>query len=363
MATAQRMQPTTKPKIEGTGYDRWVTLAGMWTLIGLFVDGWAHINLPQLETFFTPWHAILYSGAATLGGLIVGVVYVNQQRGYVRLSDAIPRGYRLSVIGVPLFFAGALGDLVWHELFGIEVGVEALLSPTHLLLAMGGVLMGGGPMRAAWFRRADDETPMPWRRALPILLSASLLTAVIGFFTAYANPFARVAAAAEYDVTRFPIFAGEAGARYSQLALAFGLAGVLVYAAILSAAVLMLAKRWRTLPFGSFAILVGLPVILQIAIRDVPGGRPTFAAIGLVGGLIADVLYARYQASGGQAVWFRVLAVGAPLGLFVVYFIVVQAVTGGVWWSVHLWAGAAATAGAVGWGMSYLIWPPALDES
>ena len=27
----------------------------------LFVDGWAHNNLDQIETFFTPWHALFYS--------------------------------------------------------------------------------------------------------------------------------------------------------------------------------------------------------------------------------------------------------------------------------------------------------------
>src|SRR5438445_725148 len=32
-----------------------------WLILGLFVDGWAH-NHQKPESFFTPWHALLYSG-------------------------------------------------------------------------------------------------------------------------------------------------------------------------------------------------------------------------------------------------------------------------------------------------------------
>ncbi len=39
-------------------------VSSLWLIIGVFVDGWAHMNLAQLETFFTPWHALFYSGFA-----------------------------------------------------------------------------------------------------------------------------------------------------------------------------------------------------------------------------------------------------------------------------------------------------------
>ena len=32
-----------------------------WLIVGIFVDGWAHNN-DKPETFFTPWHALFYSG-------------------------------------------------------------------------------------------------------------------------------------------------------------------------------------------------------------------------------------------------------------------------------------------------------------
>ena len=43
--------------------------------------------------------------------------------------------------------------MIWHEIFGVETGVEALLSPTHLMLALGGSLMVSGPFRV-WLASA-----------------------------------------------------------------------------------------------------------------------------------------------------------------------------------------------------------------
>jgi hypothetical protein len=36
-------------------------LMGTWLIVGVFIDGFAH-NHGEVESFFTPWHAILYSG-------------------------------------------------------------------------------------------------------------------------------------------------------------------------------------------------------------------------------------------------------------------------------------------------------------
>lgn len=33
---------------------------------GVYIDGWAHVNLGGIETFFTPWHAALHGGFAVL---------------------------------------------------------------------------------------------------------------------------------------------------------------------------------------------------------------------------------------------------------------------------------------------------------
>ena len=46
-------------------------LLGTWLLVGVMVDGWAHNNLEALETFFTPWHALFYSGFVATAGWVL----------------------------------------------------------------------------------------------------------------------------------------------------------------------------------------------------------------------------------------------------------------------------------------------------
>jgi hypothetical protein len=39
---------------------------------GVFLDGWAHTHGRVDDTFFTPWHAVLYSGFLAMAVLLVG---------------------------------------------------------------------------------------------------------------------------------------------------------------------------------------------------------------------------------------------------------------------------------------------------
>ena len=125
----------------------WVyTLFCVWYVFGLFLDGWAHTHISRLETFFTPWHAIFYSGYfLTTGTLmlwtscrrrVIGAERLNggAESGRGRWAEAIPDGYGLSLLGALVFLFGGIGDMLWHEIFGIEDNIEALTSPTHLLL-------------------------------------------------------------------------------------------------------------------------------------------------------------------------------------------------------------------------------------
>src|SRR5919108_1454852 len=60
-----------------------VVLSSLWLFTGLYLDGWAHNNIPeQIDSFFTPWHMVLYSGYA-VSAAILGVMYIlNLRRGY-----------------------------------------------------------------------------------------------------------------------------------------------------------------------------------------------------------------------------------------------------------------------------------------
>src|SRR5579863_6216254 len=91
---------TSVPKsrfIQGINFDRLMALLVCWFLGGLFIDGWAHNHGFVDKTFFTPWHAILYSGYAANAIALVIVIARNHARGY-SWREAIPGGYELSLL-------------------------------------------------------------------------------------------------------------------------------------------------------------------------------------------------------------------------------------------------------------------------
>src|SRR5438046_6860974 len=87
---------------EGLGFDRIMAVLGLLFICGLFLDGWAHNHHFVDNTFFTPWHAILYSAFAGNALALAIATFRNHARGRSWLA-AIPRGYELAVIGIPLF--------------------------------------------------------------------------------------------------------------------------------------------------------------------------------------------------------------------------------------------------------------------
>ena len=66
-----------------------------------------------------------------------------------------------------------------YRLSGIEVSIDALLSPTHLLLLIGALLILSGPIRAYLRRRWTARVLRP---LLPVVLAATMAAAQLGFF-------------------------------------------------------------------------------------------------------------------------------------------------------------------------------------
>ena len=65
-------------------------------VFGSYVDLWAHTHIPQLETFFTPWHAVLYGSFALAAAVLVGLgVFVAV--GGCSVSVATGAGVRVAV--------------------------------------------------------------------------------------------------------------------------------------------------------------------------------------------------------------------------------------------------------------------------
>jgi len=113
----QSVEPPAKqhPILGGARFDWMATVVLVVLIGGTYLDGWAHNHGKVDNTFFTPWHAILYAGLV-LVGLFLGVnLLLNRRKGYPWL-EALPPGYGISLFGVIVFGVGGVLDMVWHIL-------------------------------------------------------------------------------------------------------------------------------------------------------------------------------------------------------------------------------------------------------
>jgi hypothetical protein len=322
----------------GLRFDWIFTLLATLLVGGVFLDGWAHNHGKVDQSFFTPWHAVLYSAFAIIGAFLFFTLIINHQKGYA-WRRAVPVGYETSVLGAIIFGVGGVGDLAWHQIFGIEKGIEGLISPSHLTLALGVTLMMSGPLRAAWQRR-DGEAGPGWAALLPAVLVLAYIMSLLMFFTQYAHPIikSRVDEAGEGEI--------------------IGVAGILLQSAIMMGIVLLAIRRWR-LPVGAFALMFTLNGLFV----DVLAGDIMLLNVGIlyaVLGFVADLLNLALKPSAERAGAVRLFAFAVPLVFYAVYFWASLAIAGEIAWSVHVWTGAIFLAGIVGLLLSYLLVPPRL---
>jgi hypothetical protein len=326
-----------------------VTLGvSLWLVAGVFVDGWAHINLTQLETFFTPWHALFYSGFAAVAGWISYVVVRAQDQG-MRGWAAVPAGYGLGVVGLGVFALGGVGDLVWHTLFGIEEGLEALLSPTHILLYLGMVLIVTSPLRAAIAVPGGRDVGR-LRSFLPPLLSLTLLVTVTSFFVMYLSAFgdtSPVLTPADWLPEWGPY---PADGILQQL----GIANALVTNVILIAPVLYLLRRWQP-PFGAVTMLFSSVGVLMSGLYAFIYAWAVIPAV--AGGIGADLLIRRLRPSPGRPGTFRLVGFAVPIMFWSAYYLTLGLTVAPMAWSPELWSGTIFVTALTGLTLAQLMLP------
>jgi hypothetical protein len=341
-APAALARQSSHTRITGLGFDWLMALLSAVFVGGLFLDGWAHNHDKVDQSFFTPWHAFFYGGFLLTAAALVGVVLLNRSRGF-SLATAIPDGYRTSLAGLFVFAAGGVGDLAWHAAFGIEEDVEALFSPTHLLLGIGIALLVTGPLRAAWNATGRSAT---WRSLGPALLSASLLISTFTFFMLFSHPVTQVVAGRFHRH-----FNNDVG-------VVAGMLGLIVIAGLLLGPVLLLLRRWR-LPLGSLTLIWGLNTLAMTIIDYEERQQLWMGGAMLAAAIACDLLMFWLRPDGDRVAQLRIFAFAAPVLLFGAYFIALMA-TEGTQWSIHLWSGSIFLTGIAGLLLSYLIAPPAL---
>ncbi len=322
-----------------------------WLIVGIFVDGWAHNN-DKPETFFTPWHALFYSGFLATAIWMLWMVQRRRAAGGTGVA-AIPVGYGLGLLGVAAFAFGGVFDMTWHELFGIEVDLEALLSPSHLVLFIGGLLVTTSPLRAAWSEPGEDAPT--FRSLLPALVSTVVATASVAFFFMdFAPSLSGAMTEGPYRFIAMEFKNPDVASWMVEEVQIEGYAAILVTTIILLAPALLLAGRW-TLPFGTFTFLFGVVSTLVAAIESFDMG-PAFASAA-VAGLTGDLLYRRLRPSSQRRWQMRAVAAAVPAVMWLAYFAIL-AVSRSVGWSVELWSGVCVMTAITGFGLSLLVVPP-----
>jgi len=314
----------------GVRFDAAVALLTSLSVVGFLFDVRSHMEGLDFaeEGFLTPEHTVVYGGVAAAAALVAAAVVVRRDAA-TTWRAAVPDGYGAGVVGVGVFALGGPGDFLWHTAFGAEANVEALVSPTHLLLATGGVLVGTSPLRAAW--RRDGGTG--WPTQVAVVVPAALTLTIVTGFLLYSHP-AVLVPGSDTGFVRLP------------------LTGLQLHAALLVGVVLALVDRFRLWP-GGLTVVVGFNGAAMTML-----GRTTFLLPAyLLTGVAADLSYAALRPDAMRSRSVRAFAAALPAVLAALHFGTL-AVRGALAWTVHLWVGSVFLTGAAGLLVSYLVVPP-----
>jgi hypothetical protein len=298
---------------------------GTWVVIGLFVDGWAH-TADKPETFFTPWHGVLYSGF--LAGMAWSIVEdVRLRRRGVSVAPD-----RLATIGFAAFALGGVADMAWHAVFGIEQGVEALLSPSHLVLMAAGLLMVTLPLRTPGLAAATGpDDPRSWATFWPAAVGLTLAVAIISFFGQFASGLTT------WDIRTFTLGDGWESEEIAVL----GIAGILLSTVVLLGALVWAARAWPRPPVGTFTLVFGATALLMSGLQGFD--HAVLVVPVAVGGLLADVLVA-------WGVPTATVAAAVPAVMWTLWFATFHAAWG-LGWAAELSSGTVVFAALVGYGL------------
>ena len=290
--------------------------AFVWFVGGLFLDGWAHNHGMVDNTFFTPWHAVFYSGYLAVAIVLTVLVWGTWVRGERwQLTLALP--YKIAIVAAPGFAMAGVADLWWHTTYGFEAGIELLLSPPHLALATCMVCICVAPART------DDPERSTIAR-IPALLSVISAWSVASFILQFNHPFGIV----------WPEQTG-----IGETGVSVGLVGIIFHSVVTG-----LVGAWlvaRRFGFGSLTFAVVLNALLVALMDD----QYRFA-MGVGGAAIIaevlDMVLARYGTSLSLRTLIRA---GACAALAAAGYFTVIMVTGVLLWPLSLCAGVCVLSG------------------
>ncbi|HZZ66111.1 MAG TPA: hypothetical protein VFE17_11465 [Candidatus Baltobacteraceae bacterium] len=319
--------------------DLLVSICSLWIACGFFLDAWAHGHVP-VETFFTPYHAVFYSGMLAL--VVVVLVFWVKRRSF-------PDAYRYALLGIPIFIFAGIGDMIWHHFFGVEEGIDALLSPTHQLLGLAVFFVSSGPIVSTLAQRFAAQT---LRMQLPLIFALAAWLELVHFGTAYAfDPAAgRINAPPSTAVFTPDYLTAIAIGYYKQ---GMGVLVVLFQSALMAGFALYAATALALrAPALTLIFLLGNFAAAAAFTNDTPL-LMTVVVMSAVAGITGDAIVARLHPSDANAAALRTLAMVVPASYFITYF-VVTGITAGLWWDWNVVLGAVMWAAVIGFALTLL---------
>ncbi|HEX7258176.1 MAG TPA: hypothetical protein VF242_08955 [Nitrososphaeraceae archaeon] len=141
------------------------------------------------ETFFTPSHALLYSGIGliTIATVLITFLYIKNKHSITNTSAK--SSFQLLLIGSVVSIISGPADYLWHQTFGID----GLLSPTHISLMTGmlitsiGVVIGLARIKIPSTKKNSNLEPL--RKIALIPAFAALWFTIIWYVYFFSLPF------------------------------------------------------------------------------------------------------------------------------------------------------------------------------
>jgi len=291
----------------------------LWIVSGVYLDVWSHTRA-AIESFFSPWHAILYSGWLVTALWVIWPLARALREEHRPAAEAVDV---LSVAGVVTFAMGGITDMLWHTAFGIELGFAVMLSPPHILIFVGLILIVSGPFRGAWASTGGAETVPTLRAFLPAVTSLALATSIIGLVASAVWGFSHA------DFMRV-------GSLEQELLYRRAVSNILVTNLVLLAPVFVMLRRWR-LPFGAITVFLTLTTLLVAISAGVPMLIMLFVSLST--GLVADWLVGMLRLSPHRIRSLRMFAAVVPIVLWGLHMAAVH-VEWGMAWPPTIWGGA-----------------------
>lgn len=268
---------------------------------GLLTDAWAHTNiLTSIESFFTPWHGLLYTAFAALAAWTFWLALRRRASTPRWWRDGWPIGYAAGALGAVGFAVGGLLDMVWHTIFGIEVSLDIAFSPSHLLLSFSAMLLLTSPVRAWW------STGEGGPRAVAGVLSLALGTVFGSVLLTSFSAFASTAPTRVYDHIQ---------GSTSHLDTALGMSSYLITTLVLAVPLLLVLRR-RPTP-GAATTLVAVVGLFACVTYDLPATQTAAALGAIAGAALADLAIARLDTVRGPDAVLRLPIAGAVFATLV----------------------------------------------